>query len=124
VKHLYVLESREYQDRMWEIDADDWENNIQNNQWLQLLHPFTAVKNFYISQRILPLVAPALQELVGERVTEALPAMECLFLEGLRASGFVWNTLRPFVDARQLSTHPIAASYWDWDDDDWWEGDD
>ena len=118
VKHLYILESRDYQEIMWENDSEDWENNIQNNQWLQLLHPFTTVKNFYISQRILPLIAPALQELVGERVTEALPALECLFLEGLRASGPVWDIIRPFISARQVSTHPIATSYWDCDDDD------
>jgi len=125
VKHLYILESREYEEEAWENDLEDWENNIlQNGQWLQLLHPFIAVKDLYISEKFAPLVAPALQELVGERVTEALPALECLFLDGLRASGPVRDAIRPFVAARQLSTHPIVASYWDCEQDDWWEGDD
>lgn len=123
VKHLYMLESREYQDDMWGMDSEDWENNIQNSQLLQLLQPFIAVKNFYISEKILPLIAPALQELVGVRITEALPALECLFLDGLRVSGTVREAIRPFLAARQLSTHPIVASYWDSEDDDWYEGD-
>jgi hypothetical protein len=124
VKHLYVLESREYQEYEWKYDAEDLANNVQNAQWLQLLLPFIAVKDFYISERIVPLIAPALRELVGERVTEALPALECLFLDGLRASGPVRDVIGPFVAARQLSTHPIAASYWDYEEDDWFEGDD
>ncbi len=118
VKHLYILESRQY-------PRPHWENNmIQNRQWLDLLHPFTTVKNLYLSEKILPHIAPALQELVGERVTAALPALQCLFLDGLRTSGPVQETIMPFVDARQLSTHPIVASYWDWEEDEWWEGDD
>jgi hypothetical protein len=80
-----------------------------------------AVKNFYISEKIPPLIAPAFQELVEERVTEALPSLECLFFEGLRASGPVRDAIRPFVVARQLSTHPIVTFYWDCDDDDSWE---
>jgi hypothetical protein len=124
VKHLYILESREYREYVWDYHLEGFEDNIQNSQWLQLLQPFIAVKNFYISEKILPLIAPALQELVGERVTEALPALECLFLEGLRASGPVIDVIRPFVAARQISTDPIVASYWDSEGDDWWEGDD
>jgi hypothetical protein len=123
VKHLYIIESREYDEEEWENDSGDWENNIQNSQLLQLLHPFIAVKNFYISEKIVPLIAPALQELVGDRVTEALPALECLFLDGLRASGPVSDAITLFVALRQLSTHPIVVSYWDCEDDDWYEGD-
>jgi hypothetical protein len=123
VKHLYILESREYQAFDWNNDSENLANNIQNSQWLQLLQPFIAVKNFYISEKILPFITPALQELVGERVTEALPALECLFLDGLRASGPVGDAIGPFVAARQLSTHPIVASYWDSEGDDWWECD-
>jgi hypothetical protein len=124
VKHLYILESREYQEYEWNYHSEDLENNIQSSQWLQLLQPFISVKDFYISEKILPLIAPALQELVGERVAEAIPALECVFLEGLRASGSVIDTIRPFVAERQLSTHSIVASYWDIEGDDWWEGDD
>jgi len=124
VKHLYILENREYLEDDWKYDSEDLEKYVQNSQWLQLLHPFIAVKDFYISEKFVPFIAPALQELVGERVTEALPALECLFLDGLHASGPVRDAIVPFVAARQLSTHPIAASYWDSEGDDWYEGDD
>jgi hypothetical protein len=101
---------------VWDYYSEDWENNVRNDRWLQLLHPFIAVKNVYITENIVPLIALALRELVGERVTEALPALECLFLDGLLASGPVRDAIGPFVAARQLSTHPVVASYWDFDD--------
>ena len=120
---LYILESREYKEDEWERNWGDWENHIRRSQWLQLVHPFIAVKDFYISERMVPIIAPALEELVGERVTESLPALECLFLDGLRGSGPVSDAIVPFVATRQLSTHPIAASStWDSEDEDWWEG--
>jgi F-box-like len=120
VKHLYVLENRAYEPA-WETDLWDWETNVQNAQWLQLLQPFVAVRDFYISKKFVPLIAPALDELVGERITEALPALDCLFLDGLRVSGPIRDAIRSFVAARQISTHSIAASYWDCDEEDWWE---
>ncbi len=42
-----------------------------------------------------------------------LPALQCLFLDGLRTSGPVQETIMPFVAARQLSTRPIIDSYRD-----------
>lgn len=94
VRHLYILESREYQEHEWNNDAEYFEIGTQNSQWLQLLYPFIAVKDFYISEKIVPFAGPALQELVGERITEALvPALECLFLDGLRASGPIMDAI-------------------------------
>ena len=57
-------------------------------------------------------IAPALQELVGERVTEVLPALESLFLEDLQPSGPVQEAIGQFVAARQLLGHPVAVSRW------------
>jgi hypothetical protein len=116
-KHLYIVESKD-------LPRPNWENNIQKSQWLRLLRPFTAVKDLYLSEKIVPLIAPALRELVGERVTEVLPALQCLLLEGLHTSGPVLRAIAPFTDARAQSTHPIAASYWDREEDDWWDGKD
>jgi hypothetical protein len=69
VEHLYI-----------EAYLDLWEDDIEKSQWLELLHPFTAVKDLHISQVLTPQIAHALQELVGERVTEVLPALHGLFL--------------------------------------------
>ncbi len=83
-------------------------DDIENDQWLELLRPFTSVKALYLSQVITPRIAPALQVLVGERVTEVLPALQSLFLEDLHLSA--QGAIDKFVAARQLSGHHIAIS--------------
>jgi hypothetical protein len=105
LEHLYIRED----------GTSDWQDDIESSQWLEVLHPFTAVKNFYISSRLIPRIAPALQELVGERVTEVLPSLQTLFLEGPLPSGPVQESIWGFVAARQLAGHPIVVSRWDSD---------
>ena len=81
-----------------------------DTQWLDLLHPFAAVKNLYLFERILPHIAPALQELVGGRTTEVLPTLENIFFEGFQPSGPLHECIEKFVAARRLTSHPVAAS--------------
>ena len=90
----------------------NWNNNMENRVWLGLLHPFTTVKNLYISEKIGLLIGPALQELVHGRATEALPTLENIFLEELEASGHVQKGIGQFVAARQVSGHPVTISRW------------
>ncbi len=101
-EHLYI-HSTDY----------DWQDDIEDGQWLEVLHPFTSVKNLYLSWWLTPSIAPALQELVGERVVEVLPALQSLFLEELCPSGPVQEAIGKFVAARQLTNHPITVSHWD-----------
>jgi hypothetical protein len=117
VEHLYIDESLR-------LPRPCWENNIQKSEWLRLLRPFTAVKDLYLCEKVVPLIAPALRELVGERVTEVLPALQCLLLDGLHTSGPVLGAISPFITARQLSTRPVVASYWDREGDNWYESED
>ena len=103
VEHLYIFENR----------LQNWQqNDIENSQWLELLRPFTAVKGLYISSEFTSRVAPALQELVGSRVSEVLPALQGLFLEEPLPSGHAQEAIGEFVAARQLSRHPISVSHW------------
>jgi hypothetical protein len=111
VKHLYIL-----------ADTDsfrDWKYDIKDSEWPLLLHPFTGVKDLYISLEFSPLVASALEELDEERVTEVLPALQTLFLEELRTSRYATTSryvrpnIREFVAARQLANHPISISGWE-----------
>jgi hypothetical protein len=83
-----------------------WQDDIESSQWLELLQPFTGVKVFQIPWDFVPRIAPALQELVEERVTEVLPSLETLFLEKPHPWG---SALEQFVAARQLAGHPIAV---------------
>jgi hypothetical protein len=42
-------------------------NDVENTLWLQLLLPFTAVKNLYLFEEFAPCIAATLQELAGGR---------------------------------------------------------
>ncbi len=91
-----------------------WKNYaIENTLWLQLLRPFTPVKNLYLSKEFAPGIAAALQELVGDRIMEVLPSLQNIFVKGLEPSGSLREDIGQFVAARQLSDHPIAIAVWD-----------
>ena len=92
-----------------ELDQHCWLELVENATWLDLLRSFVTVKNLYISQDLVPLVASDLQQLVGGRTTEVLPALENIFLEGFRPS----RPMEKFVAARGLTGHPVAVSRWD-----------
>ena len=51
-------------------------------------------------------------ELVGGRITEVLPSLQDIFVEGLERMGPFQENTRQFVAARQLSDHPITISVW------------
>jgi hypothetical protein len=108
LENLYIRED--------EYPRLGWQDDTETAQWLDLLHPFTAVKNLYLSKEFTRHVAPALQELVGERVVEILPALQGLFLEEVDLAGPVQEAIEKFVAARQLSGHPITVSHYShWD---------
>jgi hypothetical protein len=90
-----------------------WQDNMENAQWLELLHPFGTVKNLYLSREFALRIAPALQELVGSRSTEVLPTLENMFLEGLEPLVPVQEGIGKFVATRQVTSHPILVSRWD-----------
>jgi hypothetical protein len=79
---------------------------------LQLLLPFTATKNLYLYKDFVPGIAAALEELTGRRITEVLPSLQNIFVEGLKPSGPFQENIGQFVAARQLSGHPVALSVW------------
>ena len=92
-----------------------WEDNMVDALWLELLYPFTAAKNLYITEEFAQRIVPALQQLVGARMTQVFPALRNIFLEGLRSSGPVQESVGHFAAARQAIGHPIAVSRWDRD---------
>ena len=88
-----------------------WQGNVENALWLRLLHPFTSVKNLYLSEEIARRIVPALQELVGVRATEVLPTLENIILEEPQPSGPVQEGIQEVATVRQATNHPIAVSY-------------
>jgi hypothetical protein len=105
MKNLYISEHSKPQ--------LDWEDDIEDTEWLDLLQPFTAVKNLCLSKQFAPRIAPALQELTGARTTEVLPALQNIFLEGFRSSEPVQEGIAQFISARQLTNRPVVISAWD-----------
>jgi hypothetical protein len=102
IEHLYIQEAI--------LSPPPWQDDIETGQWLELLHRLTAVKDLRITRESTPRIAPTLQELVGGRATEVLPALQTLFLETLPSD--VRKKIDKFVAARELAGHPIAVSRW------------
>jgi hypothetical protein len=88
-----------------------WQADTENMQWLEIFQQFTSVRRLFVSTAFVRCIALALQE-VGERVTDVLPALEGLSLEGLRSSTPVQEAIGKFVTAREPSGHPVAVSDW------------
>ena len=86
----------------------DWDD-IETVQWVDLLRTFASVKSLILDDQIARLVAPALQELPGESVTEVLPALQNLFLEESQPSKLVKEAIGKFIAARQLSGCPVTT---------------
>ena len=93
-----------YSQLVWKDDA------IDDSQWSELLLPFTAVKDLHLSKESAPGVAAALQELVGDRITEVLPNLQNIFVDDLQAWGPFQENIGQFPLARRHSGHPIAIS--------------
>ena len=89
-------------------------DGLENADWLNILLPFTAVKNLYLSEAYWPRIAPALQDLTGRRITEVLPALQNIFLEEFPME-CVQKDIAEFISARQLANHPVAISGWNRD---------
>ena len=90
-----------------------WQDNVENTLWLELLLPFTTVKNLYISEEFARRIVPALQDLVEDRRTDVLPVVETIFLDGLEASGPIEKGIGQFVAMREVTGHPVAVTRWD-----------
>ena len=128
LEHLYICEG-ENPPSLWH------DNDFENDQWLEILRPFRNVKNLYLSEGVVPRIAPALQELVeGQtgRVAEVLPGLGSLFLEESRQSWLVDESqpsgptgesyiskpvqeatgIDMFIAARQLSKRPSNSRSW------------
>jgi hypothetical protein len=66
-----------------------------------------------VSKGLGPFVASALEDLTWERVTEVLPRLDNLFLEGFGSSFFGEETINSFVSMRQLSGLPVIVQRWE-----------
>jgi hypothetical protein len=82
------------------------EHQLGGLRWLELLHPFLAVKDLYLSEEIALLAVPFLH-------TEVLPALQNLFVGGLQSSGAIKEATGEFVAAKQASGHVVSVHRWE-----------
>lgn len=57
-------------------------------------------------------IAPTSQDLVGERVTEALPALQTLFLEAPLPQRHLQILIEQFTVVRRLAGSLIVLGFW------------
>ena len=98
VEHLYI--------HCISTESPSLQDDSDVVQWFR---PFTSVRNLYLSKAF---IVPALQEFLRGTVTDALPALESLFVDNLESSGPVQEVIEQFVAARQLIGHPVGIFPW------------
>ena len=91
--------------------GEHWQDPMGNTKRLELLRPFTSVKNLVLSDKAAGYLAPALQELTVESVTGTLPALENLLLKASARSGPIQESIAQFVATRQRSGRLVAILY-------------
>ena len=100
-----------YQLQLWQ---DHWQDDMENAQWLELLRLFAPVKDLVLCGQFLRLVAPALGELNGERVTEELPALQNILFEDFFGALRWQEVIGPFITARQIAGRPVHLGKYYW----------
>jgi len=88
-----------------------WRSEVKDNHWMELLRPFITVKDLVLDEPVVSSVASALQTLIGGRVTEILPALQNIVLEGFQSSGPVPEGIEEFIAARKLSGCPVIVHH-------------
>ena len=90
-----------------------WEDDMENVQWLELLRLFPSVKHLVLSGKSFRLVAPALDGLDGESVTEVLPALQNIVLQDPQPSELDNKVIGRFIATRQLLGSPVTVQHHD-----------
>ena len=91
---------------MWQDVIDD-----PDPQWLELLRLFNTVKHLRLYGPVTSRVFKLLRGLPVEQFMEVLPALEIVFIPDLDYLGPVKEDISVFIDARQLSGHPVSIHY-------------
>ncbi|KAH9976488.1 hypothetical protein BJV74DRAFT_862106 [Russula compacta] len=91
------------------IHEEAWQRNgIDPMQWIELFDPFPGVQSLCVYDKLTRLVAHALRELTGERVTQVLPALRSLFFRATWPSpSSTREDIEAFVAARQHSSQSV-----------------
>jgi hypothetical protein len=92
-----------------------WHGSIESTLWLELLRPFIAMKNLYLSEEYVPHILPVLQHIVAGEMTELLPMVQNLFVEGYQSSGPRPEGIEQLISVLLLSGRTMTFFNWDRD---------
>ena len=87
-----------------ELDESDHSGGVYDADWLLLLNQHPVVRTLYVYQELATPVSLALEEATSETISEALPSLGLICLEGEPAS-----SLEKIVAIRRFSDHPITV---------------
>jgi hypothetical protein len=90
-----------------DVVFSDWKDYVDNPQWLEIFHAFSALQHMQMPPRLGEIIASALQELTGERVMDALPMLHHLYLPPPSES--MQQAIEPFISSRQRSSCPVTV---------------
>jgi hypothetical protein len=104
---LECLEFREHH------QPQHWEDHRDNAPWLELLRPFTSVKDLVLSGQFVRVVGSVLEELSGDRVAEGLPTLQTIFVQSFWPSRLLplQTEIGRFITTRHTSGHPVTINY-------------
>ena len=106
LEHLYIHSS---------FPLPPWQYYAESTEWLELLHPFTSVKNLHLSENAALCVGCVLQDLSASgdsnRVTELLPALQNIFLPRSQPSGAMLEAIGQFITVLGLFDHFVSLHY-------------
>ncbi|KAI0294373.1 hypothetical protein BC826DRAFT_1104661 [Russula brevipes] len=88
-------------------------DDVESTQFREIFQLFTAIRSLYVSKTLVPFIASALQELIGDSATEVLPNLDNLFLGRSAISGSIQEDIQPFIEARRLSGRPVTVHHWE-----------
>lgn len=110
VETLYIKEDKYWQQAFYYF-LESW-------RWLDVLRPFTAVKNLYLPGTSTRDVIPALQVVVERGLRGVLPKLESIFMDSTEVSGRVLIAIGLFDAVQRVAGHPvtlfISDGDWDW----------
>ncbi|KAH9170271.1 hypothetical protein EDB89DRAFT_1323589 [Lactarius sanguifluus] len=95
--HLKLISGLEDEEDCQLEGADDIE-------WLHLFHQFSTVQSLHVSPMLAMHIALALEDIPTEMVTEVLPSLDLICIEGQPAS-----SVEKFVTARRVSGRPVTV---------------
>ena len=91
-----------------------WASDTRNTPMQEILYPFTAVTDIFISEYMVTKVSRCMEGLSEERTTAMLPALRNIFVAKLQSQEKCTNdAIQEFIAAKGLAGHPVTLHPWE-----------